>query len=175
LSGENPQFNETFEFEISFPELTMIRFVVLDDDSLDYDFIGQFTLPFDCVQPGQRKAERTWPSVKSSYLGYRHVHLYTIGGDLIANAYLFVHIVINSKSMAGVCSLSRTFSFLSYLLFLFSDKKPRRSLSRYRRSLARRKLRIATFRPVNHKQIDDLFKVAEKRSLTYGDGMFVHL
>ena len=34
--------------------------------------------------------------------GYRHVHLYTIGGDLIANAYLFVHIVINSKSLAVV-------------------------------------------------------------------------
>lgn len=38
-------------------------------------------------------------------LGYRHVHLYTIGGDLIANAYLFVHIVINSKSLAVVSSL----------------------------------------------------------------------
>ena len=114
--GENPQFNETFEFEIAFSELTMIRFVVLDDDSLDYDFIGQFTLPFDCIQPGQRIAWRTSPSVKSSYLGYRHVHLYTIGGDLIANAYLFVHIVVNSKSMAVVCSLSRIFSFLTYLL-----------------------------------------------------------
>jgi hypothetical protein len=50
--GENPQFNEAFEFEIAFPELTLIRFVVLDDDSLDYDFIGQYTLPFECIQPG---------------------------------------------------------------------------------------------------------------------------
>jgi hypothetical protein len=39
------------------------------------------------------------------YTGYRHVHLYTIGGDLIANAYLFVHIVINSKSLAVVSFL----------------------------------------------------------------------
>jgi hypothetical protein len=39
-------------------------------------------------------------------LGYRHVHLYTIGGDLIANAYLFVHIVINSKSLGVVCLLT---------------------------------------------------------------------
>ncbi|CAF0752431.1 unnamed protein product [Adineta steineri] len=117
---ESPQFNEAFEFEIAFPELALVRFVVLDDESLDYDFIGQYTLPFDCIQPG-----------------YRHIHLYTIGGDLIANAYLFVHIVINSKSLAV---------------------KPRRSLSRYRRSLLRRKLRVAAFRPVNHRQIDDLFK-----------------
>ena len=67
--GENPQFNERFEFEIAFPELTMIRFVVRDDDSLDDDFIGQFTLLFDCVQPGQRVAWRTWWLVKSSYPG----------------------------------------------------------------------------------------------------------
>lgn len=117
---ESPQFNEAFEFEVAFPELALVRFVVLDDESLDYDFIGQYTLPFECIQPG-----------------YRHVHLYTIGGDLIANAYLFVHIVINSKSLAV---------------------KPRRSLSRYRRSLLRRKLRVAAFRPVTLRQIDELFK-----------------
>jgi inactive phospholipase C-like protein 2 len=50
--GENPQFNEAFEFEIGFSELALVRFVVLDDDSLDYDFIGQYTLPFDCIQSG---------------------------------------------------------------------------------------------------------------------------
>jgi hypothetical protein len=84
------------------------------------------------------------------------VHLYTIGGDLIANAYLFVHIVINSKSLAVVCFL---FFFLSRIICLNIKQKPRRSLSRYRRSLLRRKLRVAAFRPVNHRQIDDLFKV----------------
>jgi hypothetical protein len=51
--GENPQFNDTFEFEIAFPELALVRFVVLDDESLDYDFIGQYTLPFECIQPGE--------------------------------------------------------------------------------------------------------------------------
>jgi len=30
--GENPQFNEAFEFEIAFPELALVRFVVLDDE-----------------------------------------------------------------------------------------------------------------------------------------------
>jgi hypothetical protein len=38
--------------------------------------------------------------------------------------------------------------------------KPRRSLSRYRHSLSRRKLRIAAFRTVYYKQIDDIFKSA---------------
>ena len=38
-------------------------------------------------------------------------------------------------------------------------QKPRRSLSRYRRSLLRRKLRVAAFRPVTLRQIDELFKV----------------
>ena len=47
-------------------------------------------------------------------LGYRHIHLYTIGGDLIANAYLFVHIVINSKSLAVVCFLSLMFTYFRY-------------------------------------------------------------
>jgi hypothetical protein len=48
---------------------------------------------------------------------------------------------------------------LSFKIFSIFKKKPRRSLSRYRRSLLRRKLRVAAFRPVNHRQIDDLFKV----------------
>lgn len=47
-------------------------------------------------------------------LGYRHVHLYTIGGELIANAYLFVHIVISSKSLAVV---SARFNSIDYSLF----------------------------------------------------------
>lgn len=100
--GENPQFNETFEFELAFPELALVRFVVLDDDSLDYDFIGQFTIPFESIQPGDFSIEYSSFSSTMSLLGYRHVHLYTIGGDLIANAYLFIHIVINSKSCAVV-------------------------------------------------------------------------
>lgn len=102
ILGESPQFNEAFEFEVAFPELALVRFVVLDDESLDYDFIGQYTLPFDCIQPGSSVGILCDCSFVGVYTGYRHVHLYTIGGDLIANAYLFVHIVINSKSLAVV-------------------------------------------------------------------------
>ena len=121
-----------------------------------------------------------------SFAGYRHVHLYTIGGDLIANAYLFVHIVIHSKSLAVVCLFLCYSSFIDQLLLSLCEQKPRRSLSRYRRSLTRRKLRVAAFRSIGCKQIDDLFKVGKsdilsaRRSLlssvggaTVGDGIRV--
>ena len=100
LLAENPQFNESFEFEIAFPELALIRFVVLDDESLDYDFIGQCTLPFESIQSGND--ESCYQLFELFFLGYRHVHLYTIAGELIANAHLFVHIVINRKSLTTV-------------------------------------------------------------------------
>ena len=32
LSGINPVFDETFEFQLAFPELALIRFVTLDDE-----------------------------------------------------------------------------------------------------------------------------------------------
>ena len=123
--GENPQFNETFEFEIAFPELALIRFVVLDDDSLDYDFIGQYTLPFECIQPGDY-LDHSKLNRGDMYrsLGYRHVHLYTIGGDLIANAYLFVHIVISSKSLAVVSIQSSLCRILHVRLFVETSANP---------------------------------------------------
>lgn len=49
----NPTFDESFQFQISVPELALIRVLVLDDDYIDDDFIGQFTIPFECLQPGQ--------------------------------------------------------------------------------------------------------------------------
>lgn len=40
-NGDNPIFDESFEFQINLPELAMVRFVVLDDDFIGDDFIGQ--------------------------------------------------------------------------------------------------------------------------------------
>ena len=45
-NGDNPVFDESFEFQINLPELAMVRFVVLDDDFIGDEFIGQY--------PGQR-------------------------------------------------------------------------------------------------------------------------
>jgi hypothetical protein len=53
VKGFNPTFDENFQFEISVPELALIRFLVLDDEFIDDDFIGQYTIPFECLQSGQ--------------------------------------------------------------------------------------------------------------------------
>ena len=46
-------FDETFEFHINLPELALVRFVVLDDDFIGDAFIGQYTIPFVCMQQGK--------------------------------------------------------------------------------------------------------------------------
>ena len=38
---------------VSFPELAFVRFVVMDADPGKDDFIGQYTLPFGCVEQGK--------------------------------------------------------------------------------------------------------------------------
>lgn len=40
-NGDNPIFDESFEFQINLPELAMVRFMVLDDDYIGDEFIGQ--------------------------------------------------------------------------------------------------------------------------------------
>ena len=50
--GYNPLFDESFEFQINLPELALVRFAVLDDDYIGDAFIGQYTIPFECMQTG---------------------------------------------------------------------------------------------------------------------------
>ncbi|XP_067843900.1 inactive phospholipase C-like protein 1 [Heptranchias perlo] len=83
-SGENPIFDESLEFEISLPELAMVRFVVLDDDYIGDEFIGQYTIPYECLQPG-----------------YRHVPLHSLTGEEIELATLFVHVAITNRRGGG--------------------------------------------------------------------------
>ena len=52
-SGYNPIFDESFEFQINLPELALVRFAVLDDDYIGDEFIGQYTIPFECMQTGE--------------------------------------------------------------------------------------------------------------------------
>ena len=49
----NPNFDESFQFEICVPELALVRFLILDDDYIGDDFIGQYTVPFECLQSGE--------------------------------------------------------------------------------------------------------------------------
>ncbi|XP_065100675.1 1-phosphatidylinositol 4,5-bisphosphate phosphodiesterase delta-4 [Paramisgurnus dabryanus] len=75
-NGFNPVWYDNLQFNIHVPELALVRFVVEDyDKTSKNDFVGQFTLPFTCIQPG-----------------YRHIHLLSKDGTSIAPASLFVHI-----------------------------------------------------------------------------------
>jgi hypothetical protein len=51
--GNCPIYEESFEFQVMLPELLLLRFVVLDDDYIGDDFIGQYTIPFECLQTGK--------------------------------------------------------------------------------------------------------------------------
>uniref|UniRef100_A0A8C1PVU8 Phosphoinositide phospholipase C n=1 Tax=Cyprinus carpio TaxID=7962 RepID=A0A8C1PVU8_CYPCA len=77
-NGFNPRWNETLKFTIHTPELALVRFVVEDYDKASRnDFIGQYTLPFTCIQPG-----------------YRHVHLLSKDGTSLHPSSIYVHIKI---------------------------------------------------------------------------------
>uniref|UniRef100_A0A3B5AWV0 Phosphoinositide phospholipase C n=1 Tax=Stegastes partitus TaxID=144197 RepID=A0A3B5AWV0_9TELE len=83
-NGDNPIFDESFEFQINLPELAMVRFVVLDDDFIGDEFIGQYTIPLECLQPG-----------------YRHVPLQSLTGEELAHAKLFVHVALTNRRGGG--------------------------------------------------------------------------
>ncbi|KAM6955608.1 1-phosphatidylinositol 4,5-bisphosphate phosphodiesterase delta-4-like [Lycodopsis pacificus] len=78
-NGFNPVWNETLNFVVHAPELALVRFEVEDHDKASRnDFIGQFTLPFTCIQAG-----------------YRHIHLLSKDGTAIPPASLFVNVSIS--------------------------------------------------------------------------------
>ncbi|PSN55814.1 hypothetical protein C0J52_02488 [Blattella germanica] len=83
--GDCPIYEESFEFQVMLPELLLIRFVVLDDDYIGDDFIGQYTIPFECLQTG-----------------YRHIRLLSSSGEPLDNATLFVHVAITNKKGGGL-------------------------------------------------------------------------
>ncbi|XP_067467370.1 inactive phospholipase C-like protein 2 isoform X1 [Thunnus thynnus] len=83
-NGDNPIFDESFEFQINLPELAMVRFVVLDDDFIGDEFIGQYAIPLECLQPG-----------------YRHVPLQSLTGEDLPHAKLFVHVALTNRRGGG--------------------------------------------------------------------------
>ncbi|XP_076011684.1 inactive phospholipase C-like protein 1 [Genypterus blacodes] len=81
---DDPLFDETFEFQVNMPELALLRFVVLDDDYIGDDFIGQYTIAFECLQPG-----------------YRNVPLLGLAGDPLPHTSLFVHVAVTNRRGGG--------------------------------------------------------------------------
>jgi hypothetical protein len=80
-NGFNPQWNQTFQFHALFPEVDILRFVVMDHDTLSDDFIGQYSLPLSSVAPG-----------------YRHVHLLSAAGEPLDQSTIFVHVAIENSA-----------------------------------------------------------------------------
>ncbi|XP_053453960.1 1-phosphatidylinositol 4,5-bisphosphate phosphodiesterase delta-4 [Nycticebus coucang] len=77
-NGFNPYWGQTLCFRVLVPELAMVRFVVKDYDwTSRNDFIGQYTLPWTCIQQG-----------------YRHIHLLSRDGTSLHPACIFVYICI---------------------------------------------------------------------------------
>ncbi|XP_041931642.1 LOW QUALITY PROTEIN: inactive phospholipase C-like protein 2 [Alosa sapidissima] len=83
-NGESPVFDQSFQFQVNLPELALLRFVVLDDFSIGDDFIGQYTLPLDCVQSG-----------------FRHVPLLSAEGEELPHARLLVHVAMTERRGGG--------------------------------------------------------------------------
>uniref|UniRef100_A0A3B5B6L4 Phosphoinositide phospholipase C n=1 Tax=Stegastes partitus TaxID=144197 RepID=A0A3B5B6L4_9TELE len=81
---DDPLFDETFEFQVNMPELALLRFVVLDDDYIGDDFIGQYSVAFECLQPG-----------------YRNVPLLGMAGDPLPHTSLFVHVAVTNRRGGG--------------------------------------------------------------------------
>uniref|UniRef100_A0A672UHM2 Phosphoinositide phospholipase C n=1 Tax=Strigops habroptila TaxID=2489341 RepID=A0A672UHM2_STRHB len=116
-NGFNPRWDETLQFQLHVPELALVRFVVEDYDKTSRnDFVGQFTLAFANIKPGEwllpggGGAQGSPATVSVAQLGageaavsqslavpnagYRHIHLLSKDGTSIPPSSLFVHIRI---------------------------------------------------------------------------------
>lgn len=77
-NGFNPYWNEELEsFSITCPELAVVMFRVMDQESTQSDvMVAQYCLPFTCIQTG-----------------YRMIALRDVRGNVVGPTSLFVHIV----------------------------------------------------------------------------------
>ncbi|XP_070278244.1 1-phosphatidylinositol 4,5-bisphosphate phosphodiesterase delta-4 isoform X1 [Myotis yumanensis] len=101
-NGFNPYWGQTLCFQLLVPELAMLRFLVKDYNwTSRNDFIGQYTLPWTCMQQGEcvlpplaKPLTLAVFLMLSSYAfpGYRHIHLLSKDGTSLHPASLFVHI-----------------------------------------------------------------------------------
>ena len=69
---------------IFFLDMALIRFVILDDDFIGDEFIGQYTIAYSCLLPG-----------------YRILKLHGIFGEELEGASLLVHIQSSSAREMG--------------------------------------------------------------------------
>ncbi|KJE88621.1 phospholipase C-eta2 [Capsaspora owczarzaki ATCC 30864] len=79
-NGFNPEWSETFTFDLRFAELAILRFVVYDKDVNSDDFIGQYTINVSDVRSG-----------------YHHVNLESERGDPLDSGTLFAHFQVTEQ------------------------------------------------------------------------------
>lgn len=56
IAGFNPVWEETLSFTLHMPEMALVRFLVWDHDPIGRDFVGQRTVAFSSLMPGERTA-----------------------------------------------------------------------------------------------------------------------
>ena len=57
---DKPEWNDKFTFEVSLPELALLRFVVMDKNLGAKDPMGYYCIPLNCLLPGKKKYDRDW-------------------------------------------------------------------------------------------------------------------
>lgn len=112
-NGDNPVFDESFEFQINLPELAMVRFVALDDDFIGDDFIGEHVDNEDIIGAKltfyQSNCDFFFSFTTGQYSialecvqsGYRHVPLQSLTGEEHPHARLFVHVALTDRRGGG--------------------------------------------------------------------------
>ena len=81
-NGFHPRWDTDLTFTITCPELALVMFRVMDEETSHKDvMVAHYCLPFKCIQTG-----------------YRMVALRDIHGDLVGDMSLFVHIKIESSA-----------------------------------------------------------------------------
>ncbi|XP_039700714.1 1-phosphatidylinositol 4,5-bisphosphate phosphodiesterase delta-4 isoform X1 [Pteropus medius] len=107
-NGFNPHWGQTLCFRVLVPELALLRFVVKDYNwKSRNDFVGQYTLPWTCMQQGEPVLQHlaNLPALAAflmlsscAFPGYRHIHLLSKDGTSLHPASIFVYICIREES-----------------------------------------------------------------------------
>jgi len=80
-NGFNPMWEETSEFLVFDPELTMLRFAIMDEGVKEDQLVAYNTFPLNMLT-----------------LGYRHIPLYDAKHNLIPFSSLYVRVVVVGKN-----------------------------------------------------------------------------
>nr|CAB3264930.1 inactive phospholipase C-like protein 1 [Phallusia mammillata] len=140
-SGESPVFDESFEFRLTLPSLALVRFVVLDDEFIGDEFIGQYTIPFDCMRPG-----------------YRHLRLRSIFDEPLEDATLFIHVAVTDSEAVAISSGG---SVMTSQTNASGTLKKRSSYKKLKKTRSRKDIDYLTMRDCALPVLDELFRKAD--------------